>query len=179
MNGSSRCSGSVEVLLESWEPACAAHWNRDATEAVCKALDCGDSGKVTYLMPPTSELPPGATSGNTSSAGNTTWAQAPTVRCRGADWQLCKVQDQECSSDRQLVWVTCAGTRACLHTYPTLEVLNIAAKPWSPDFHPPASQVMQTYEFHIVALIKLRSFSDLSVASECGLQTPQYPLSPF
>ncbi|XP_036017308.1 T-cell differentiation antigen CD6 isoform X2 [Mus musculus] len=112
VNGSSRCSGSVKVLLESWEPVCAAHWNRAATEAVCKALNCGDSGKVTYLMPPTSELPPGATSGNTSSAGNTTWARAPTERCRGANWQFCKVQDQECSSDRRLVWVTCAENQA-------------------------------------------------------------------
>ncbi|XP_021062373.1 T-cell differentiation antigen CD6 isoform X2 [Mus pahari] len=112
VNGSSRCSGSVEVLLESWEPACAARWNWAATEAVCKALDCGDWGNVTYVMPPTSELPPGATSGNTSGAGNTTWARAPTVRCRGAYWQLCKVQDQECSSDRRLVWVTCAENQA-------------------------------------------------------------------
>ncbi|XP_031245583.1 T-cell differentiation antigen CD6 isoform X5 [Mastomys coucha] len=112
VNGSSRCSGSVEVLLESWEPACAAYWNLVATEAVCNALDCGDSGNVTYLMPPISELPPGATSGNTSSAGNTTWARASTVRCRGANWQLCKVESQECSSDRQLVWVTCAENQA-------------------------------------------------------------------
>lgn len=112
VNGSSGCSGSVEVLLESWEPVCAAHWNRAATEAVCSALGCGDSGKVSYLMPPTSELPPGAPSGNTSSVGNTTWARAPTVRCSGANWQHCKVEDQECSGDGRLVWVTCAENRA-------------------------------------------------------------------
>ncbi|XP_052045749.1 T-cell differentiation antigen CD6 isoform X6 [Apodemus sylvaticus] len=112
VNGSSRCSGSVEVLLESWEPVCAAHWNWAATKAVCNALGCGDSGKVTYLMPPTSELPSGASSGNTSSSGNTTWARAPTVRCSGAHWQLCKVEDQECGGDRPLVWVTCAENQA-------------------------------------------------------------------
>lgn len=167
MNGSSRCSGSVKVLLESWEPVCAAHWNRAATEAVCKALNCGDSGKVTYLMPPTSELPPGATSGNTSSAGNTTWARAPTERCRGANWQFCKVQDQECSSDRRLVWVTCAGTNACLHICPTTSGLNIAAKPWSPGLHPTPTPSLPSHA-NLRAPHgcphQIMSFSDLSVA---------------
>lgn len=113
VNGSSRCSGFVQVLLESWEPVCAGHWNRAATEAACNALGCGDLGNFTHLAPPTSERPPGATSRNTSSSRNTTWAGAPTVRCHGANWQLCKVEDYECSSDRRLVWVTCAGTSAC------------------------------------------------------------------
>ncbi|XP_076773437.1 T-cell differentiation antigen CD6 isoform X1 [Arvicanthis niloticus] len=108
VNGSSRCSGYVEVLLESWEPVCAAQWNWAATEAVCNALDCGNLEKFTYQTPPTSELPPGATSGNTSSSRNTTWARAPTVRCN----QTCQVEDQECSSNRQLVWVTCAENQA-------------------------------------------------------------------
>lgn len=112
VNGSSRCSGFVQVLLESWEPVCAGHWNRAATEAACNALGCGDLGNFTHLAPPTSERPPGATSRNTSSSRNTTWAGAPTVRCRGANWQLCKVEDYECSSDRRLVWVTCAENQA-------------------------------------------------------------------
>ncbi|XP_038958231.1 T-cell differentiation antigen CD6 isoform X4 [Rattus norvegicus] len=112
VNGSSRCSGFVQVLLESWEPVCAGHWNRAATEAACNALGCGDLGNFTHLAPPTSERPPGATSRNTSSSRNTTWAGAPTVRCHGANWQLCKVEDYECSSDRRLVWVTCAENQA-------------------------------------------------------------------
>lgn len=112
VNGSSRCSGFVQVLLESWEPVCAGHWNQAATEAACNALGCGDLGNFTHLAPPTSERPPGATSRNTSSSRNTTWAGAPTVRCRGANWQLCKVEDYQCSSDRRLVWVTCAENQA-------------------------------------------------------------------
>ncbi|XP_051002860.1 T-cell differentiation antigen CD6 [Acomys russatus] len=113
VNGTSGCSGSVEVLLgASWEPACAANWNKLATDAVCDALSCGDWGKVSHLMPPTSELPPGANPGNTSSSGNTTWAPAPTIRCSEANWQLCKVVDHECGSDRRLVWVTCAENKA-------------------------------------------------------------------
>ncbi|XP_038188248.1 T-cell differentiation antigen CD6 isoform X4 [Arvicola amphibius] len=113
VNGSSPCSGYVEVLLvTSWEPVCVVDGDRLTTEAVCEALGCGALEKATYLMPPTSELSPGATSGNISSAGNTTWAQAPTVRCSGANWQLCKVVDHECSSDKRLVQVTCAENQA-------------------------------------------------------------------
>ncbi|CAO2584715.1 T-cell differentiation antigen CD6, partial [Lemmus lemmus] len=113
VNGSSRCSGFVEVLLvTSWEPVCVVHEDRLTAEAVCEALGCGTLEKATYLMPPTSELSPRATSGNISSAGNTTWAQAPTVRCSGAHWQLCKVEDHECSSDKRLVRVTCAENQA-------------------------------------------------------------------
>lgn len=108
-NGSSRCSGSVEVLQgDSWEPVCAAHWDNLTTDVVCQALKCGDSGKLTHLTPPTSELP----AGNTSRAGNMTWARAPTVQCSGANWQLCKVAEHECDSDRRLVWLTCAENQA-------------------------------------------------------------------
>ncbi|OBS58758.1 hypothetical protein A6R68_10086 [Neotoma lepida] len=91
---------------------CVVHGDRLITEAVCEALGCGTLEKATYLMPPTSELPLGATSGNISNAGNITWARAPTVRCSRANWQLCKVADHECSSDRRLVWVTCAENQA-------------------------------------------------------------------
>ncbi|XP_051049911.1 T-cell differentiation antigen CD6 isoform X2 [Phodopus roborovskii] len=113
VNGTSRCSGSVEVLLRaSWEPAYVVHRDRLTTQAVCEALGCGALEKATYLMPPTSELLPRATSGNTSSAGNTTWARAPTVRCNGAHWQLCKIEDYEYISDRRLVWVICAENQA-------------------------------------------------------------------
>lgn len=111
VNGSSRCSGFVEVLLvTSWEPVCVVDGDRLTTEAVCEVLGCGALEKATYLMPPTSELSTRATSGNISSAGNTTWVQAPTVRCSGANWQLCKVADHKCSSDKRLVQLTCTGT---------------------------------------------------------------------
>ncbi|KAL1788750.1 T-cell differentiation antigen CD6 isoform X2 [Sigmodon hispidus] len=107
VNGSSRCSGSVEVLLgKSWEPVCVIQEDRLTTEAVCKALDCGALEKATYLMPP------GATSGTNSSAGNITWAQAPTIRCSEENWKLCKLVDHECSRDKRLVWVTCAENQA-------------------------------------------------------------------
>lgn len=111
VNGSSRCSGFVEVLLvTSWEPVCVVDGDRVTTEAVCEALGCGVLEKATYLMPPTSELSPRATSENISIAGNTTWVQAPTVRCSGANWHLCKVEDHKCSSDKRLVQLTCTGT---------------------------------------------------------------------
>lgn len=130
MNGSSLCSGSMEVLLgASWEPARVVHQDRLTPEAVCEALDCGALEKATYLMPPTSELPPRATSGNTSSAGNTTWAQAPTVRCSGAHWQLCKIEDHEYISDRRLVLVTCAGICAC-----PLPTPHLRLQPLQPNF---------------------------------------------
>lgn len=160
MNGSSRCSGSVEVLQgNSWEPVCAAHWDSLATDAVCGALGCGNWGKLTHLMPPTSELPAGASSGNTSRAGNTTLARAPTVQCSEANWQLCKVADHECDSDRRLVWVTCAGTCACpLPTLPYTSAFNHCSQTLISRLSPPASQVVQTQEFRIDALTKSSHF---------------------
>nr|XP_048314179.1 T-cell differentiation antigen CD6 isoform X5 [Myodes glareolus] len=113
VNGSSRCSGFVEVLLmTSWEPVCVVDGDRVTTEAVCEALGCGALEKATYLIPPTSELSPRATSENISIAGNTTWVQAPTVRCSGANWHLCKVEDHKCSSDKRLVQLTCTENQA-------------------------------------------------------------------
>lgn len=105
------------------------HGDRLTAEAVCEALGCGTLEKATYLMPPTSELPAGPTSGNISSAGNTTWATAPTVQCSGASWQLCQVADRECSSDKRLVWVTCAGTCAC-----PLPTPHLRLQPLQPNF---------------------------------------------
>lgn len=135
VNGSSRCSGFVEVLVvTSWEPVCVVDGDRLTTEAVCEALGCGALEKATYLMPPISELSPGATSGNISSAGNTTWAQAPIVRCSGANWQLCKVADHGCSSDKRLALVTCAGTCSC-----PLTTLQFRLQPLQSNFGPQTS----------------------------------------
>ncbi|KAL4697410.1 hypothetical protein H8959_003108 [Pygathrix nigripes] len=67
-NGSSSCSGTVEVRLKaSWEPACWALWDSRAAEAVCRALDCGGAEAASLLAQPTPELPPPLTAGNTSS----------------------------------------------------------------------------------------------------------------
>ena len=114
MNGSSRCSGTVEVRLrQSWEPLCGEIWDRLPAEAVCRVLGCG--GAELVPVPPallSSELPPDWASGNTSGTPNATRALAPEVLCRSADWQVCEVVEQECISGRP-AQVTCAGTAAC------------------------------------------------------------------
>lgn len=61
-----------------------------------------------------------------------------------------RVQQQQATGVGHLCRYTCLSP-----TYPTPQVLNIAAKPWAPDFHPTASEVMQTQVFHVVALIRL------------------------
>uniref|UniRef100_A0A8C5VT70 T-cell differentiation antigen CD6 n=1 Tax=Microcebus murinus TaxID=30608 RepID=A0A8C5VT70_MICMU len=113
VNGSSRCSGTVEVLLEaSWEPACGALWSDHAAEAVCRALGCGGAGAAAQLAPPTPELPWGPAAGNASEAPNATLAGAPAILCSSAEWQLCDVVEHVCSRDGKPAWVTCAENRA-------------------------------------------------------------------
>uniref|UniRef100_A0A2K5U1K4 T-cell differentiation antigen CD6 n=1 Tax=Macaca fascicularis TaxID=9541 RepID=A0A2K5U1K4_MACFA len=73
-NGSSSCSGTVEVRLRaSWEPACWA-LGQPAAEAVCRALDCGGAEAATLLPRPTPSCRP---------------AGAPALLCSGTEWQLC------------------------------------------------------------------------------------------
>uniref|UniRef100_A0A8C5YMQ5 T-cell differentiation antigen CD6 n=1 Tax=Marmota marmota marmota TaxID=9994 RepID=A0A8C5YMQ5_MARMA len=88
VNGSSRCNGTVEVLLgKSWQPVCGALWDSSASEAVCRALGCGAAGTAAPRVLPTMEVSPGSPTGNTSRAPNVTQALAPAVLCSGAEWQ--------------------------------------------------------------------------------------------
>ncbi|XP_027973725.1 T-cell differentiation antigen CD6 isoform X4 [Eumetopias jubatus] len=113
VNGSSRCSGAVEVWLGlSWEPACGALWDSLASEAVCGALGCGGAWEATQLTLPSLELTPAPGAGNTSETTNATLALAPAVLCRSAEWQLCKVVEHVCDSNGRPAKVTCAENRA-------------------------------------------------------------------
>nr|KAF6437192.1 CD6 molecule [Molossus molossus] len=98
VNGSSRCSGMVEVLRgQSWEAPCGALWNSSAAQAVCQALNCGPA-----------ELP---LVGNASGTLNATQAPVPDILCSSPEWQFCKVVEQECTSGGRPVQVTCAEKR--------------------------------------------------------------------
>ncbi|XP_077605011.1 T-cell differentiation antigen CD6 isoform X3 [Crocuta crocuta] len=113
VNGSGHCSGTVEVWIQqSWEPACGAFWNRNATEAVCRALGCGGAGPGIQPTLPPLELPLGPGAGNASEAPNTTLALAPAVLCRGAEWPLCDVVEHMCDSAGKQAEVTCAENHA-------------------------------------------------------------------
>ncbi|KAM7084743.1 T-cell differentiation antigen CD6 isoform 3-T3 [Molossus nigricans] len=96
VNGSSRCSGTVEVLRgQSWEAPCGALWNSSAAQAVCQALNCGPA-----------ELP---LVGNASGTLNATQAPVPDILCSSPEWRFCKVVEQECTSGGRPVQVTCAA----------------------------------------------------------------------
>uniref|UniRef100_A0A8C5KTT9 T-cell differentiation antigen CD6 n=1 Tax=Jaculus jaculus TaxID=51337 RepID=A0A8C5KTT9_JACJA len=113
VNGSSRCSGSVEVWLRaSWEPACAALWSPLAAEAVCHALGCGEAGTAAWPLPTSPELQAAPTAGNASRSVNVSWPRAPAVLCTGTDWRLCEAVEHECSSSPRPARVTCAERRA-------------------------------------------------------------------
>ncbi|XP_077717965.1 T-cell differentiation antigen CD6 isoform X5 [Canis aureus] len=113
VNGSSRCSGLVEVWFRlSWGPACRALWDSRASEAVCRALGCGGAAESTQPTSPSLELPPGPGAGNASEALNATLALAPAVLCRGAEWRLCYVEERACDSNGSPAEVTCAENRA-------------------------------------------------------------------
>ncbi|XP_076972194.1 T-cell differentiation antigen CD6 isoform X2 [Tamandua tetradactyla] len=106
VNGSSRCSGTVEVRLqETWEPACGTLWDGRAAEAVCRALGCGGAGPDARGALPTLGL-------SWPVAGNASETPAPAVWCSSAEWRLCEVVDHACSSDGEPVRVTCAENRA-------------------------------------------------------------------
>ncbi|XP_040860193.1 T-cell differentiation antigen CD6 isoform X2 [Ochotona curzoniae] len=104
VNGSSRCSGVVEIQLNStWKPVCGSPpWDSRAAEAVCRVLDCGEP------VPPTQELLWGSAGGNASRAPNTS---LPAVRCNSSEWQLCEVVNRPCSTEGKPVQVTCAENR--------------------------------------------------------------------
>uniref|UniRef100_A0A8C7C1E2 T-cell differentiation antigen CD6 n=1 Tax=Neovison vison TaxID=452646 RepID=A0A8C7C1E2_NEOVI len=113
VNGSSHCSGTVEVWLElSWEPVCGALWDSLASEAVCHALGCGGAWETTQPTLPLLEKLPGPGVGNSSAAPNSTLALAPAVLCRSPDWKLCKVVEHACNSSGMPAKVTCAENRA-------------------------------------------------------------------
>ncbi|XP_047549626.1 T-cell differentiation antigen CD6 isoform X2 [Lutra lutra] len=113
VNGSSHCSGTVEVWLElSWEPVCGALWDSLASEAVCLALGCGGAWETTQATLPFLEKLPGPGVGNSSAAPNSTLALAPAILCRSPDWKLCKVVEHACNSSRMPAKVTCAENRA-------------------------------------------------------------------
>uniref|UniRef100_A0A8I3S2N9 CD6 molecule n=1 Tax=Canis lupus familiaris TaxID=9615 RepID=A0A8I3S2N9_CANLF len=113
VNGSSRCSGLVEVWFRlSWGPACRALWDSRASEAVCRALGCGGAAESTQPTSPSLELPPRPGAGNASEALNATLALAPAVLCRGAEWRLCYVEERACDSNGSPAEVTCAENRA-------------------------------------------------------------------
>ncbi|XP_077902058.1 T-cell differentiation antigen CD6 isoform X3 [Ictidomys tridecemlineatus] len=112
VNGSSRCNGTVEVLLaKSWQPVCGALWDSSASEAVCRALGCGAAGTAAPRVLPTMEVSPESPTGNTSRAPNVTQALAPAVLCSGAEWRFCRVVERPCSGDGWLAQLTCAETR--------------------------------------------------------------------
>ncbi|KAF6102612.1 CD6 molecule [Phyllostomus discolor] len=113
VNGSSRCSGTVEVQLrQSWEPLCRKFWDLNAAEAVCQVLDCGGAEPVpSQPAPLSSELPRVWAARNASRTPNATRALVPTVQCRSPEWQSCEVVERECIS-RGPVQVTCAENRA-------------------------------------------------------------------
>ncbi|XP_012378218.1 T-cell differentiation antigen CD6 isoform X2 [Dasypus novemcinctus] len=112
VNGSSRCSGTVEVRLQaSWEPACGALWGSRAAEAVCRALGCGGVEAAAQPSSPTPEWPwPAA--GNASREPNATRLPAPAVWCSGPEWRFCEVLDHACGGDGKPAQVTCAENRA-------------------------------------------------------------------
>lgn len=112
VNGSSRCSGTVEVQLgQSWKPTCGVFWDRQAAEAVCHMLGCGGAtGEPVQPTLPRPELPQDWAARNASEAQNATRAPVPAVLCSSDEWQLCKVMEHTCTSDQRLAQVTCAGT---------------------------------------------------------------------
>uniref|UniRef100_A0A5F9DCB9 T-cell differentiation antigen CD6 n=1 Tax=Oryctolagus cuniculus TaxID=9986 RepID=A0A5F9DCB9_RABIT len=108
VSGSSRCSGTVEVWFgEAWKAACGALWDGRAAEAACRVLGCGGAEAAVQPAPSSPTLPPRPAAGNSSQTANAT---LPVVQCSGAEWRLCEVVSQACSSDGRPAQVTCAGT---------------------------------------------------------------------
>uniref|UniRef100_A0A5F9DST1 CD6 molecule n=1 Tax=Oryctolagus cuniculus TaxID=9986 RepID=A0A5F9DST1_RABIT len=110
VSGSSRCSGTVEVWFgEAWKAACGALWDGRAAEAACRVLGCGGAEAAVQPAPSSPTLPPRPAAGNSSQTANAT---LPVVQCSGAEWRLCEVVSQACSSDGRPAQVTCAEHRA-------------------------------------------------------------------
>ncbi|XP_054581700.1 T-cell differentiation antigen CD6 [Eptesicus fuscus] len=109
VNGSSRCSGTVEVRAgAAWEPPCGALWDRGASEAACRALGCGGAERGPDRPTP---LPLDRALGNASGTPNATWALAPVVLCSSGAWPLCRLERQPCIRAGPPAQATCAENR--------------------------------------------------------------------
>ncbi|CAM2119115.1 unnamed protein product [Caretta caretta] len=113
VNGSSRCSGAVEVHHHGrWMPVCQKMWDKEASHVVCRQLHCGEAKETAARPIPSPVCPPRSTPTKKANLSSQSLCPSLHIHCVGLEstWKQCNVSELCCSE--KLASVTCTGSHS-------------------------------------------------------------------
>ncbi|TFJ96617.1 T-cell differentiation antigen CD6 [Platysternon megacephalum] len=113
VNGSSRCSGAVEVHHHGrWMPVCQEMWDKEASHVVCRQLHCGEAKETAAEPTPSPVCPPRSTPTKEATLSSQNLCPSLHIHCVGLEstWKQCNVSELCCS--KKQVSVTCTGSHS-------------------------------------------------------------------
>uniref|UniRef100_A0A452HSD9 SRCR domain-containing protein n=1 Tax=Gopherus agassizii TaxID=38772 RepID=A0A452HSD9_9SAUR len=113
VNGSSRCSGAVEVHHRGrWMPVCQEMWDKEASHVVCRQLHCGEAKETAAEPTPSPVCPPRSTPTKEATLSFQNLCPSLHIHCAGLEstWKQCNVSELCCKG--KLASVTCTGSHS-------------------------------------------------------------------
>ncbi|CAM4565573.1 unnamed protein product [Lepidochelys olivacea] len=113
VNGSSRCSGAVEVHHHGrWMPVCQKMWDKEASHVVCRQLHCGEAKETAARPIPSPVCPPRSTRTKKANLSSQSLCPSLHIHCVGLEstWKQCNVSELCCSE--KLASITCTGSHS-------------------------------------------------------------------
>ncbi|XP_039389242.1 T-cell differentiation antigen CD6 isoform X6 [Mauremys reevesii] len=113
VNGSSRCSGAVEVHHRGWWiPICQEMWDKEASHVVCRQLHCGEAKETAAESTTSPVCPPRSTPTKEATPSFQNLCPSLHIHCVGLEstWKQCNVSELCCKG--KLASVTCTGSHS-------------------------------------------------------------------
>ncbi|XP_037755335.1 T-cell differentiation antigen CD6 isoform X1 [Chelonia mydas] len=113
VNGSSRCSGAVEVHHHGqWMPVCQKMWDKEASHVVCRQLHCGEAKETAARPIPSPVCPPRSTPTKKATLSSQSLCPSLHIHCVGLEstWKQCNVSELCCGE--KPASVTCTGSQS-------------------------------------------------------------------
>ncbi|XP_030416754.1 T-cell differentiation antigen CD6 isoform X3 [Gopherus evgoodei] len=113
VNGSSRCSGAVEVHHRGrWMPVCQEMWDKEASHVVCRQLHCGEAKETAAEPTPSPVCPPRSTPTKEATLSFQNLCPSLHIHCAGLEstWKQCNVSELCCKG--KLASITCTGSHS-------------------------------------------------------------------
>nr|XP_042713105.1 T-cell differentiation antigen CD6 [Chrysemys picta bellii] len=113
VNGSSRCSGTVEVHHDGrWMPICQEMWDKEASHVVCRQLHCGEAKETEAEPTPRPVCPPRSTPTKEATLSSQNLCPFLHIHCVGLEstWKQCNVSELCCNG--KPASVTCTGSHS-------------------------------------------------------------------
>uniref|UniRef100_A0A674JID3 CD6 molecule n=1 Tax=Terrapene triunguis TaxID=2587831 RepID=A0A674JID3_9SAUR len=113
VNGSSRCSGAVEVHHDGrWMPVCQEMWDKEASHVVCRQLHCGEAKETEAEPTPSPVCPPRSTPTKKATLSSQNLCPSLHIHCVGLEstWKQCNVSELCCNG--KPASVTCTGSHS-------------------------------------------------------------------